>query len=669
MSPSRCQSPRAAIREWLAHTDQGPPIRSKRNQESQKPEREGRSKRQRSPHHHYGEALNPSRKAGEARHDPEDRHHQRARRELDDFPDNHRDGRNLADQLGLHAPFRSFATRGTDVAPEVQRNVVRSKRRRSPSVTSSYLEPATCFRQDKIKKTGHEATAENARRHRNQHSGSITSSRSSSATVPSPEKPMKSYERRSRRKTREDRYELKHGKKRAKPKDGEKLPLGKSKRKRKRMEKSGAALMHNFSANNVEPERLTLKSTVPLGLFGRGRASSPVRRRGLPDLTFSEMNFLNHRKAGPQENIQYQDKRIRRNKDRAADAEAEISRFFASSKDQDRQHGGTRRHRESDQRKSKRARTRRKSHDLYLPPVDLPERPFLGFGSCGPGHISPVASVSGIDNQLSPPRRSLSNRSTTCYTWSQTQLSRHSPSRHLSRFSRLSSESRAKPHPQLGRSARRHARSLSARVERNFQEKAHTSPAAQDDEDESHDLMKSNPSVPADIASCSLSRPVKENSQEINSMEQKVEGSKTNRRGDLQSRPGSSSGAALASSLATQSRSELLGALLDTLLSRVKRDHSEACQDLGPSRVPDSKGQNQVSTSKTDPETQMLHKNSDPHTQNLLLPEFTASSCQINGTQQPQPLHAASSKVGDPLHPGVSRMQFPPEPIKGSFRT
>lgn len=182
-----------------------------------------------------------------------------------EFEHAHQYGHNLADQLGLHAPFRSFATRGTGVTPEVQRYRMQTKRRRSPSVTSSYLEPAACFRQDKTGTKAHAATNGKVERHRIKHNSSITSSHSSSATVASPEKPMKSYERRPRHKTREDRYEIKHGKKRDKSKDAEKITLGKSRRKRKRVDKSGAALMHSFLANNVEPERLTVSSCfVPL---------------------------------------------------------------------------------------------------------------------------------------------------------------------------------------------------------------------------------------------------------------------------------------------------------------------------------------------------------------------------------------------------------------------
>lgn len=84
------------------------------------------------------------------------------------------------------------------------------------------------------------------------------SSRASNADVDWPEKSAKNYERRSRHKTREDRYDLHKDrkpdqKKEVKPKTGIE-----SKKKRKGVQKSGAALMQNFSAGNVETDRLTV---------------------------------------------------------------------------------------------------------------------------------------------------------------------------------------------------------------------------------------------------------------------------------------------------------------------------------------------------------------------------------------------------------------------------
>lgn len=171
-----------------------------------------------------------------------------------------KDSRNLADHLGLHAPFRSFASRGADARPPPQREDERRKRRRSPSAASSYLEPAIRVDDsDGGSDDLHDATALRAS-HVTQQSAKIMGklSRSSSHTLGLPEKPLETYERRKRHKTREDRYEPKQERKRDNVKKREKGAREKPKRKRKHAQKSGSALMQDFAAGNVEPERLTV---------------------------------------------------------------------------------------------------------------------------------------------------------------------------------------------------------------------------------------------------------------------------------------------------------------------------------------------------------------------------------------------------------------------------
>ena len=147
----------------------------------------------------------------------------------------------------------------------------------------------------------------------------------------------------------------------------------------------------------------------------------------MPDLTFSELGFLNRRKAPQKENPTPMDERTRRKKDKAADAEAEISRFFASSKDQ---HDGAR-HEASDKGRTH-ADKRGEQENTPLPPIDLPERHFLGFGSHGAGYGSPIHSRDGAalrnDCQLSPLQRPPSGKSTTYFTWSESNPSRYAGS-------------------------------------------------------------------------------------------------------------------------------------------------------------------------------------------------------------------------------------------------
>lgn len=79
------------------------------------------------------------------------------------------------------------------------------------------------------------------------------SSDASTATTVSEALPLKTYGRRPRRKTRDDRYNLKQGKGTAPPR-----VTKEGKRKKCRKQKSASNLLKNFSADNVGAERLTV---------------------------------------------------------------------------------------------------------------------------------------------------------------------------------------------------------------------------------------------------------------------------------------------------------------------------------------------------------------------------------------------------------------------------
>ena len=134
------------------------------------------------------------------------------------------------------------------------------------------------------------------------------------------------YEKRPRHKTRVDKYELKVDKKAAE-KTSHDRPREKSKRRRRK--KTALSLNHDFRAPNIPQERLTLQPHIGPGIFHKGKASAPVERRGLPDLTFSEMNFLTKRRdvgdARHQRTQDVQPPKQKSNKDSAQ----EISNFFS----------------------------------------------------------------------------------------------------------------------------------------------------------------------------------------------------------------------------------------------------------------------------------------------------------------------------------------------------
>lgn len=134
------------------------------------------------------------------------------------------------------------------------------------------------------------------------------------------------------------------------------------------------------------------------------------------------MTFLTSRQEKPKDSFETSshrtlDKKKRRKSTKAADTEADYSRYFMSAKPTSLE-VRTSPHRRSQQ-------DRKWSRDRELPQVivDLPERPFLGFGSCGPNtSISPTKSP--INEYSDGLRRGVSRsptRSTSYLTWSQSR--------------------------------------------------------------------------------------------------------------------------------------------------------------------------------------------------------------------------------------------------------
>lgn len=174
--------------------------------------------------------------------------------------------------LGLYAPFRSFGWEKADI--DVNNDLARAdrKRKRGHSSVSSYLEPATftAYKHAGESFCDQKKAPVSQRLHAElDDSASQPSSASpdtSALNSISREKPNKDYERRSRHRTRENRYELKEVKEAKKRKKKKNEDAPKKERKRKRKEKSGAALMHDFTAQNVAHNRLTVRLLLAIAL-------------------------------------------------------------------------------------------------------------------------------------------------------------------------------------------------------------------------------------------------------------------------------------------------------------------------------------------------------------------------------------------------------------------
>ncbi|KAK4498705.1 hypothetical protein PRZ48_009215 [Zasmidium cellare] len=214
------------------------------------------------------------------------------------------------------------------------------------------------------------------------------------------EVPRQSFERRARHKTRPDRYD-------AKPKqrnEGRKTHKErKSKTKDRKSHQSAdvakaTGLIQSFQLKNGRKDkRLTLRPDANAGIFKHGRSSGPVAAngQGLPDLVFNEMKFLQrpreHQDEVPIDSAaQNQSKKSKKQL-----REEEISAYFVKKPTLEAATIGTERDRPGTKaakygaiqsREEQQLPTSEVDARLVRNSVDLPERPFLGFGSKGPSH-------------------------------------------------------------------------------------------------------------------------------------------------------------------------------------------------------------------------------------------------------------------------------------------
>ena len=140
------------------------------------------------------------------------------------------------------------------------------------------------------------------------------------------------------------------------------------------------------------------------------------------------MTFLASRREKPKDSLEDSFNRLsnqkkRRKSTKATDTEAEISRYFTSAKPTSLE--------VTSSYGQKRQQDRRRSRDHESPQacIDLPDRPFLGFGSCGPNtSISPAKLPLNKSPKSLRLRDSPSlTRSTSYLTWSQSGAPSYAP--------------------------------------------------------------------------------------------------------------------------------------------------------------------------------------------------------------------------------------------------
>ncbi|KAJ5998660.1 hypothetical protein N7451_006470 [Penicillium sp. IBT 35674x] len=99
------------------------------------------------------------------------------------------------------------------------------------------------------------------------------------------------FDRKPRHKTREDRYDYKGA--------GTIKPHSTSHRDKKKRRISRKHTMNDaFRAPNVARERLTLRGNLNVGIFNKGKASSPIKLGHVPNSAYSERRFLTRKHPG-----------------------------------------------------------------------------------------------------------------------------------------------------------------------------------------------------------------------------------------------------------------------------------------------------------------------------------------------------------------------------------
>ena len=171
----------------------------------------------------------------------------------------------IAAKLDLHPPFQRIEAKGRERDREQTAGGTRKRRRQSCSDTSSVTHTSSFPKHSKDRKkedndhrqrSGHDTRKDAIPDQPNSENGSDYSSSILPTSTDHDMEPI--YKRRPRRKTREDKYELKQGGKvRARAKK-EGRPSDKKRKRHMRKEKTGAAILQSFSAKNVASERLTV---------------------------------------------------------------------------------------------------------------------------------------------------------------------------------------------------------------------------------------------------------------------------------------------------------------------------------------------------------------------------------------------------------------------------
>lgn len=376
----------------------------------------------------------------------------------------------------------------------------------------------------------------------------------------------------------------------------------------------------------------------------------------VPDLTFSEINFLNHRKEAPKDNPSH-GKPSRRKRDKAADADAEISRFFATSNHRTYEAGTSSSRGKSENRPGIAAEKMRQQDRSSIAPVDLPEKAFLGFGSVGPGHVSSNAIEEDLNNR-SPMCPSPSSRSTTYFTWSQTQLSRRSLSCHGIQSHGASSGEQ----PGLSHISGSPVR---GRLRTSFTAAEHICPEGSQNSSSKHCRKVQHTSMGHKSSDPGLGNDrseergqTKDGAERCSKRQNRLQTTEENQRPQDVGSPK----AALSALLAAQNQPESLGAVLDRLLERVTDSLNRKNEGGQSSKTICNTSVDNVRIPESVPEAQTPQDTRQPVSRPTVSTttnesEVAPRSSAAPGSYQSQPLDSSTLRSAERLLPDASHLQ------------
>ncbi|KAI1345283.1 hypothetical protein F5Y15DRAFT_23047, partial [Xylariaceae sp. FL0016] len=225
------------------------------------------------------------------------------------------------------------------------------------------------------------------------------------------------YDRRPRRKTKEDKYDTKRKHSRKHERDSpspNEQGSHRGKRSKKSKKKSllvSKKVLNNFTSDAVLNGRITMQPPLRPGLFDNGRMS---KKQPISDLSFSDMHFLKHQRQDSQPKAF--SRRRQRERDRENRQLEEASSFFLPAKQE--------------------SRTASKGYeecrevspsDYYQDKCETPSaRPNLTSSS---HRVSSVSSDAGKQERLrrfSTVTETSPSKPTTYFTWSDSRQSSHS---------------------------------------------------------------------------------------------------------------------------------------------------------------------------------------------------------------------------------------------------